>query len=78
MSRKDMDVTPLTPEELTALRHFLRQHDPAMSGDIEYLVRRGLVPRLPLLLRMLWEEKQRFEAGEDTRYVDFIRGGYSA
>ena len=68
----DVDDTPLTDEELEALLDFFCKHHPPCYEELVMMQAKGLLPSLPILLRLYWEEMERFQSGKPTRHLEFL------
>jgi hypothetical protein len=60
----ELKKEPLTPEELEELQAFMLERNPEFGQEIVDLRNKGLVPKLPLLLRILFNDMRKIQAEE--------------
>ncbi len=70
--RARWDPERLRPEQLGDLREFLRRYHPPFSAEVEHMVQKKLVSKLPIILRLLYDDMERHRNGLPTKNVHFL------
>lgn len=68
----DGGMEPITADELEELQAFLVKHHPPIAEELVEMHKQGLLPRLPMYQRLLFDDMRRFQAGKQTRHVAFL------
>jgi hypothetical protein len=65
----DRGEEPLTDDEVKEVTAFYLDHWHPFGLELQHLIARGLVPKLPLLFRLAFDDMRRIQAGRPPRHT---------